>query len=66
MALTQEQIAKGTIDVASVTTVVGTLAEQLPVWAAFFTIVWSVIRIYETETVRNIIDWIRYKFKRNK
>lgn len=42
-------------DVLSVTTVVGTLAGILPSLAAIFTIVWTTIRIYETETVQKIL-----------
>jgi chromate transport protein ChrA len=43
-------------DILSVTTVVGTLAGILPSIAAVFTIVWTSIRIYETETVQS---WLR-------
>lgn len=43
---------KNGVDALSVVTVLGTLAELLPAVAALFTIVWTVIRIYETETVR--------------
>jgi len=43
-------------DIVSVTTVVGTLAGILPSIAAVFTIVWTSIRIYETETVQS---WLR-------
>jgi hypothetical protein len=43
-------------DIASVTTVVGTLVGILPSIAAVFTIVWTSIRIYETETVQS---WLR-------
>ncbi len=46
-------------DVVSVTTVVGTLAGALPAIAALFTIVWTGIRIYETETVQAFLR--RYK-----
>jgi len=35
---------------------VGTLAQVLPSIAALFTIVWTVIRIYETKTVQS---WLR-------
>jgi hypothetical protein len=42
-------------DVVSVTTAVGTLAGALPAIAALFTIVWTGIRIYETETVQGIL-----------
>lgn len=47
-------------DTVSVVTVVATLAEILPAIAALFTIIWTGIRIYETETVQGFIS----KFKR--
>lgn len=43
-------------DVVSVTTVVGTLAGVLPSIAAIFTIVWTAIRIYETDTVQRALQ----------
>ena len=43
---------KHLIDLASVVTVVGTLVDMLPSIAAIFTIVWTGIRIWETDTVR--------------
>jgi len=43
---------KTVVDTVSVVTVVGTLADVLPAIAALFTIVWTCIRIYETETVQ--------------
>ncbi len=39
-------------DGLSVVTVVGTLINVLPSIAAIFTIVWTGIRIYETDTVQ--------------
>jgi chromate transport protein ChrA len=50
------ETAKTIGDVLSITTVVGTLAQVLPSIAAIFTIVWTVIRIYETKTVQS---WLR-------
>ena len=44
--------AKHLIDVLSIATVIGTLVEMLPSVAAIFTIVWTAIRIWETETVK--------------
>jgi len=41
--------------VLSIGTVIGTLAQVLPAIAAIFTIVWTVIRIYETKTVQAIL-----------
>jgi hypothetical protein len=50
------ETAKTIGDVLSITTVVGTLAQVLPSIAAIFTIVWTMIRIYETKTVQS---WLR-------
>lgn len=44
--------SKHVVDALSVFTVLGTLAEMLPSIAAVFTIVWTGIRIWETDTVR--------------
>ncbi len=52
---------KHAVDAVSVVTVVGTLAEILPSVAAIFTIVWTSIRIWETETVQSIIRKVRKK-----
>lgn len=43
---------KHVIDAVSVFTVVGTLVELLPSIAAVFTIIWTGIRIWETDTVK--------------
>lgn len=43
---------KHVVDALSVFTVLGTLIEMLPSIAAAFTIVWTGIRIWETDTVR--------------
>ena len=48
------ETAKAVADAASIATVVGTLMEVLPAVAAIFTIVWTGIRIYETETVQKM------------
>lgn len=48
-----EQI-KHFADGLSVLTVVGTLTEMLPSIAALFTIVWTGIRIWETDTVQGL------------
>lgn len=50
----QEQI-KAAGDVLSISTVVATLAGLLPHIAAGFTIVWTLIRIWETQTVQDLI-----------
>lgn len=45
---------KHVVDALSVVTVLGTLVEFLPSIAALFTIVWTAIRIWETDTVRGL------------
>lgn len=42
-------------DAVSVVTVVGALVEVLPSIAALFTIVWTGLRIYESDTVQGLI-----------
>lgn len=42
-------------DAASVVTVVGTLSDMLPAVAALFTIIWTGVRIYETDTVQKLL-----------
>lgn len=44
--------AKHLLDVASVGTLLATLASWLPSIAALLTIIWTAIRIVETKTVR--------------
>lgn len=48
------ETAKHVVDALSILTVVGTLVEMLPSIAAIFTIVWTAIRIWETETVQSM------------
>ena len=43
---------KHIVDALSLVTVLGTLIDMLPSIAALFTIVWTAIRIYETDTVQ--------------
>jgi len=43
---------KHIVDGLSLVTVLGTLVDILPAVAAVFTIVWTAIRIYETDTVQ--------------
>lgn len=49
-----DETFKHLIDALSIVTVVGTLAEMLPSIAAAFTIIWTGIRIWETDTVKRI------------
>lgn len=48
--------SKNILDSISLITVLGTLLTWLPPLAAFFSIVWSGIRIYETKTVQG---WLK-------
>ena len=50
-----QEIVKTVGDAVSVFTVVGTLIQMLPSVAALITIVWTGIRIYETDTVKDLI-----------
>jgi len=43
---------KHVIDALSILTVFGTIIDMLPAVAAIFTIIWTLIRIYETETIQ--------------
>lgn len=47
--------AKHTVDAISVGVVVGTIVQWLPAVAALFTIIWTIIRIYETSTVQRLL-----------
>ena len=47
--------AKLTGDVLSIATVLGTLAQWLPAIAALFTIIWTGIRIIETDTMQRLL-----------
>jgi hypothetical protein len=51
----EHETAKTTVDAISIVTVVGTLAEVLPAVAALFTIIWTALRIFETDTVRKLL-----------
>ena len=51
----EHETAKTVGDALSIVTVVGTLAEILPSIAALFTIVWTILRIYETTTVQKLL-----------
>ena len=46
---------KQVVDAVSVLTVVGTIGELLPPLAALFTLVWTGIRIFETQTVQGLL-----------
>jgi hypothetical protein len=46
---------KHVLDGLSVITVIGALADILPAVAALFTIIWTGIRIWETDTIQSML-----------
>lgn len=54
MALQADEHVKQVGDALSIITAVGTLVEILPALAAVLTIVWTAIRIWETDTIQLI------------
>ena len=46
-------------DILSIGVVLATLASWLPAIAALFTIIWTVIRIYETQTVQGLLGKVK-------
>lgn len=60
MAEDNLEVAKSVVDAVSVGTVAGSLMGWLPPIAAALTIVWTTIRIYETSTVKSLVN----KFKK--
>lgn len=51
----QDEATKHAIDALSVVTVIGTLTDVLPPLAALATLIWTTIRILETDTVRGLL-----------
>jgi hypothetical protein len=50
-----QESTKHILDTASIATALGTVMQLLPAIAALFTIVWTLIRIYETKTVQKLL-----------
>jgi hypothetical protein len=50
-----DEATKHVIDALSILTVFGTIIDMLPAVAAIFTIIWTAIRIYETETIQRLL-----------
>ena len=46
-------------DILSIGVVLATLASWLPAIAAIFTIIWTAIRIYETQTVQGLLGKVK-------
>ena len=51
-----QETLKHVLGGASILTVIGTLVEFLPAVSAVLSIVWVAIRIYETETVKKLMN----------
>jgi len=51
-----DEHAKHVIDAVSIGGVIATISGYLPALAALFSIIWTLIRIYETKTVQR---WIK-------
>ena len=60
MAEDNLEVAKSVVDAVSVGTVAGSLMGWLPPLAALLTIIWTTIRITETNTVKSFVN----KFKK--
>ena len=54
MTINVSESTKHVVDAVSLVTVLGTLVDFLPAVAAAFTIVWTLIRIWETETIQKL------------
>jgi hypothetical protein len=54
MSLESESLKHG-VDVASAVVTIATIAQWLPSVAALLTVIWTLIRIYETKTVRRLM-----------
>ena len=53
--------AKTWLDGLSIATVISTLAGYLPAVAALLSIVWTLIRIHETDTCKKMLrKWLRW------
>ena len=53
-------------DTFSVATMVGTIAGLLPALAALLTVVWTAIRIWETDTVQDLFSKRRKRDKKGR
>lgn len=52
---------KGAGDIVSLSTIISTLLNQMPNIAALFALIWTLIRIWETETFQTL--WKKWKNK---
>ena len=61
-----DEPTKQIVDTFSVATMVGTLAGLLPGIAALLTIIWTAIRIWETDTVQDLFQKKRKRDKKGR
>lgn len=63
MSPEQTEQIKHAGDVLAVGTTVGAVIGWLPAIAALATIIWTLIRIYETKTMRRFVEWFNKKLR---
>ena len=51
-----DEATKAVVDVVAASTALATLAAWLPPVASLFTIVWMALRIYESDTVKDLLN----------
>ena len=61
-----DEPSKQIVDTVSVATTVGALAGVLPALAALLTILWTAIRIWETDTVQDVFQKKRKRDKKGR
>ena len=61
-----EEPTKQIIDTLSFATVLGTISAMLPPLSALFTIIWVSIRIWETDTVQELVGRKRRRDKKGR
>ena len=61
-----DEPTKQIVDTFSIATMVGTLAGLLPAIAALLTIIWTAIRIWETDTVQDLFQKRRKRDKKGR
>jgi|TARA_A100000172_G_C3002179_1_gene96688 hypothetical protein len=61
-----DEPSKQIVDTVSVATTVGALAGVLPALAALLTILWTAIRIWETDTVQDVFQKRRKRDKKGR
>jgi|TARA_Y100000015_G_scaffold2927_1_gene2751 hypothetical protein len=61
-----DEPSKQIVDTVSVATTVGALAGVLPALAALLTILWTAIRIWETDTVQDLFQKRRKRDKKGR